>query len=93
MSQALYQRLWLDPDNREVFLLGYPLRLTNTEYALLLCIASSEDAGVSHDTLSEICDQSSITTHLSNINQKASELSDRRLIVYIDQKYKIHENM
>lgn len=69
-----------------VFLLGYDLRLTPTERALLTLLACEYQSSVSTDELVSAClgdcyaDRGSISAHISQINKKAINIGGRSLI-------------
>jgi DNA-binding response OmpR family regulator len=70
------------------FLLGYPLRLTKSEYKILLLLASyPEKAFQSADIVrlafpfSPDVSKNHLAVHVCNINKKAEKISGRKLIV------------
>ena len=86
---------FLTVDSQEVFLLGYPLRLSKTEHKLLDIIARGGRCGV--DDLAELLPQGvskgNVAVHINAINKKARAISGRKLIIYEDQSYKINPFM
>ena len=93
MSEERFTRLALYPERHEAFLLGYPLYLTETEYAIVAFLSSLNGGSASRGTICELCGEESFNIHICNINKKATELSGRKLIVFDGKNYKITENI
>ncbi len=82
-------------DSEHVFLFGYELSLSPTEYKILRSLAEHGD--LSADALTKLCALScghcGVAVHISAINAKAEQISERRLIVCRDSLYRINEMM
>ena len=82
-------------EEQDIFLLGFPLKLTPTERKILIAIANSEV--ISSDELISLLppnvSRGNITVHISSINKKALAIGGRKLILFGEKHYKINENM
>ena len=74
------KRLHLIYKTRLLFLRGFPIRLTDSEFAIVYLITQSGEEGVSVDELLKLFSRSTMTTHVCNINKKAVNTSGIRLI-------------
>ena len=74
--------LYKDDENGLYFYLGYPLKLTGTERAIIEALLKRGNEYVSSEMLeNEIgCSKGSIGVHISSINAKAVEIGRRSLI-------------
>ena len=74
--------LYLDEESGIYFYLGYPLKLTGTERAIIEVLIKSESEYVSAAMLEGEISSSrgSIGVHISSINAKAVEIGGRNLI-------------
>lgn len=96
-----YKFLELGNSNLEAHLLGYPLKLTLSEYRILLYMCQSADETFSPKILLGSCfvesyrmTETNIRTHISSINKKALALCGRRLILSERGKgYRLNEYM
>ena len=79
----------------EIFLLGYRLKLSPTEKAILLKIAKDESASIDQllSLLSSGVSRGNIAVHINSINKKAIAISDRKLVLFEDEKYIINPYM
>ena len=79
-----YKQLTVGNTRDNVFYLGYPLTLTNTEFAILRLFAKFEGNNLSAETIADYCALSgsskSVSLHIFNINGKAKEIGGRTLI-------------
>lgn len=86
---------FLNINGKEVYLIGYPLKLSPTERRLLYAIADSKGKTVD-ELLSLLADgvsRGNVAVHINSINKKAIAVSNRRLILFQDEKYVINEFM
>ncbi len=88
-------RFLLLDDFKRVFLFGYELSLSPSEYRILRALA--EQGELSAALLAELASlgggSDSLAVHISSINGKAKKISERRLIVCRDSQYSINEMM
>ena len=86
---------FLEIDENESFLLGFPLKLTPTERRILLTIAQSGNASTDDliRLLSSGVTRENVTVHICSINKKAHAISGRKLILFGNRQYKINEYM
>lgn len=72
--------------NNEVLFLGYELKLTTTERAILRFLVQESGRDVAVDEITESClgdthlKESNVATHISQINRKAREIGGRNMI-------------
>ena len=97
MSVYRYKYLSVDEETREVYYLGYRLALTKSEFCILCAILKSE-AGVERNEFSDIAaarhgSDRTMKTHICNINKKAADIGDRKLIVNENGRYRLNEFM
>ena len=80
--------LWIDVERRTVCLGGYPLPLTDSEFAVVYLIHSSDKSNASVCELTRLFSRSSLSTHVCNINKKSARLSGRELIERHENSYR-----
>ena len=82
-------------EEETVYLLGFELKLTKTEYKLLCSIANGEKASPEEllGLLRENAKLENIYAHINAINKKAKAISGRKLIVFGQHKYSINPYM
>ena len=91
--------LYLKDDGKRVFLLGYTIELTRTEYIILEALLGADDPISCRELVeryigADKSKESSIAVHICNINKKAWQISKRQLIVSIRSKgYIISEDI
>lgn len=78
-----------------IFLLGLPLLLSPTEERLLRAIAEGGKSGVDDllPLLSSGVSRGNVAVHINSINEKAAEISGRRLIIHEEKQYRINPFM
>ena len=86
----------IDESEKEAYFLGYPMRLTPTEFKILYEIAQAESIDV--DNLSIRCglaelSRGNISVHICAINRKAEMIGKRKLILFKDSNYCLNEFM
>lgn len=72
---------------KEFFLLGYPLRLSPEEAALLRYIQKRRTLGV---RITPNVSKNALAVRVCSINKKAMRVSGRKLIVFIDGAYRLN---
>ena len=91
--------LTLNFDTREVHYLGYPLSLTPTELCLLYCIFYRSPQATTADDLLSLCyfgrsrSISNVSVQLHRINQKASRIDPRPLIIHTRDGYRLRDGI
>lgn len=79
-----FKQLYLGSNKENVYLLGYKLALTKTEYEIVRALLSSRTKSLSSKLISERTGLSlsyqNIAYHVSGINAKAKAISGRALI-------------
>ena len=94
-SLPCYRYLTASDEPNCFYLLGYPLRLSPTESAVLYKLLTEVSLSVDElcvlptKTLSKRC----LAVHVHAINQKAMAISDRRLILFFGDSYRLSHNM
>ena len=90
-----YFFLSINEKSREVYLLGYKMELTPTEYKILDLIFENKHIAPEEmlPFLPARCTRRSIPVHISSINKKAFAISGRQLIRNSGAKYFFSENM
>ena len=85
-----YRFLSLDTEAASAFLLGYPLPLSPTEFAILSAII--ENMPISAKEISEALkiSRKSVAVHVCNINKKALDISARYLIISQSYSYTLN---
>ncbi len=73
--------------DREFFLLGYPLRLSPEEAKLLRRIKKNRTLGIRIGTKASA---NALAVRVCGINKKAMRVSGRKLIVFIDGAYRLN---
>ena len=86
---------FLEIDEKETFLLGYPLKLTPTERRFLLFIAQNEFASADDliPLLRTDASRGNIAVHICEINKKAHLISGRKLVLFEAGQYKLNPYM
>lgn len=83
-SAYSYKHLYVGNTKSDVFYLGYPLSLTDTEFAILRILTVSCGNTLSPKEISNYCalsgSEKSITLHIHNINRKARDIGGRNLV-------------
>ena len=80
------RQLYITPDPDDTRYLGYPLRLSESEHRLLLCLTYLAPRVTSAKDLCRLCDplalhsSKALAVRISAINQKAKEIHPRMLI-------------
>ncbi len=70
----------------EILFLGYELKLTSTERAILYFLVSEKDRDVAIEEITEAClgdthmKEANVSKHISQINRKAKEIGGRTMI-------------
>ena len=86
---------YLDITSKEAYLIGYKLKLSPTERAILLEIA--QNAGASIDELMPLLSngvsRGNIAVHINSINKQAFGVSGRRLVLFENDRYIINPYM
>ena len=91
MIGSSYQKLIISQSEKQITLLGYPLELTDAEYAIVTLLHA--EGGASRQRLGDICPMQSIPVHVCNINRKSRRITQRPLIVFGEGVYRINENL
>lgn len=86
---------FLNVTKDECFLIGYKLKLSPTERAILLEIATKKSASIDEllPLLSTGVSRGNIAVHINSINKKAYAVSSRKLVLFENDKYIINPNM
>ena len=86
---------YLDINTSEAYLIGYKLKLSPTERAILLEIAKNTGASIDGllPLLSEGVSRGNIAVHINSINKKAFGISGRRLVLFENDRYIINSHM
>ena len=86
---------YLNITEDEAYLIGYKLKLSPTERAILLEIANKKCASIEEllPILSDGVSRGNIAVHINSINKKADSISGRRLVLFENNKYIINPNM
>ena len=79
----------------EVYLIGYRLKLSPTERAILYEIADKGSASIDEllPLLSSGVSRGNIAVHINSINKKADSVSGRRLVLFENDKYILNPSM
>lgn len=79
----------------EAYLIGYKLKLSPTERAILLKIAESKGASIDEliPILSDGVSRGNVAVHINAINKKAIAVSRRRLVLFENDRYIINPYM
>lgn len=93
-----YKQLYVGSTKNDVFYLGYPLSLTDTEFAIVRILALLCGNTLNPSQLSEYCslsgDKKSIALHIHNINRKARTIGGRNLVKnHKNQGYFLNDEM
>ena len=87
--QSHQAHLVIAPDGKDILYLGYPMHLTPTEFRILSYLMQREggtsdaDAILAHCYQSKQPDASNVSVRISLINQKASLIGGRKLILFV----------
>ena len=86
---------YLDITSKEAYLIGYKLKLSPTERAILLEIAQNAGATIDElmPLLSDGVSRGNIAVHINAINKKAFGVSGRRLVLFENDRYIINPYM
>ena len=86
---------YLDITSKEAYLIGYKLKLSPTERAILLEIAQKAGASIDElmPLLSDGVSRGNIAVHIKAINKKAFGVSGRRLVLFENDRYIINPYM
>ena len=86
---------YLDITSKKAYLIGYKLKLSPTERAILLEIAKNTGASIDGllPLLSEGVSRGNIAVHINSINKKAFGISGRRLVLFENDRYIINSHM
>ena len=86
---------FLNITNDEVYLIGYRLKLSPTERAILYEIADKGSASIDEllPLLSSGVSRGNIAVHINSINKKADGVSGRRLVLFENDKYILNPYM
>lgn len=86
---------YLDITSKEAYLIGYKLKLSPTERAILLEIAQNAGAAIDElmPLLSDGVSRGNIAVHINAINKKAFGVSGRRLVLFENDRYIINPYM
>ena len=78
-----------------IYLLGHPLKLSPTEERLLRAVAEGGKSGVDDllPLLSAGVSRGNIAVHITSINNKATMISGRKIIIHEEKRYKINPFM
>ena len=81
--------------DKDVYLIGYKLKLSPTERTLLCEIALKKGASIEelHHLLTEGVNPGNIAVHINSINKKANNISGRKLVLFENGKYIINPYM
>ena len=96
-----FKHLKLGDDRASCLFLGYPIKLTETEYRILLYMCSCDRKVISAEEILAYCFAESyrmsitnVRSHISSINRKAKSLGGRKLILSVREKgYMLNEYM
>ena len=85
--------LSITPD--EAYLIGYKLKLSPTERAILFEIANKKSASIDEllPLLSSVVSRGNIAVHINSINKKAYAVSGRKLVLFENDRYIINPYM
>lgn len=97
-SYLFYKHLFVSVRDNKVFYLGYKLPLTKTEYYVLKILINSQNTPISADEIASIISQNmkkeNAIYHISRINCKAKNISERILIKnFAKNGYFLNEEM
>lgn len=86
---------YLNITKDEAYLIGYKLKLSPTERAILFEIANNNGATID-DLLHLLADgvsRGNIAVHINSINKKAERVSGRKLVLFQDDRYVLNPYM
>lgn len=86
---------FLEIDEEQAYLLGFPLKLTPTEHRFLLFIAQNSFASANDliPLLRTNASRGNISVHICEINKKAYAISGRKLVMFESGYYHINPYM
>ena len=86
---------FLNISDDDVYLIGYKLKLSPTERAILCEIAKGKGASIEDllPILSVGVSRGNIAVHINSINKKAENISGRKLILFDSGKYILNPYM
>lgn len=86
---------FLTIEEKNVYLIGYKLKLSPSERNLLLNIANSKGKTIDELLLllNDGVSRGNVAVHINSINKKAMAVSERKLILFEDEKYIINPYM
>ncbi len=90
-----YGVLKFEQKSRNIRLLGYPLSLSKTDYAIVKFLVSSKENPIVYETFSELLKISNncLSTHICTVNKKAFAIIDRKLIIHTKRGYMLNPYM
>ena len=86
---------FLNIEKNVVYLIGYPIKLSPSERALLYEIAAKNGASIDDllSLLAEGVSRGNVAVHINSINRKAEAISGRRLVLFENEKYILNPYM
>lgn len=86
---------FLSINGKKVYLIGYPLKLSPSERNLLLSIAESKGKTIDEllSVLNDGVSRGNVAVHINSINKKAIAISNRKLVLFENEKYIINPYM
>ena len=86
---------FLNIEKNGVYLIGYPIKLSPSECALLYEIAAKNGASIDDllSLLAEGVSRGNVAVHINSINRKAKAISGRRLVLFENEKYILNPHM
>lgn len=86
---------YLNITKDESYLIGYKLKLTPTERAILFEIAVKSSATIDEllSLLSDGVSRGNIAVHINSINKKANAVSGRKLVLFENNSYILNPYM
>lgn len=86
---------FLNIEKNGVYLIGYPIKLSPSERALLYEIAAKNGASIDDllSLLAEGVSRGNVAVHINSINRKAEAISGRRLVLFENEKYILNPYM
>ena len=80
---------FLNIEKNGVYLIGYPIKLSPSERALLYEIAAKNGVAIDDllPLLAEGVSRGNVAVHINSINRKAEAISGRRLVLFENEKY------
>ena len=80
---------------KDTTLLGYPLSLSKKDYFIVKLLVLAKENAIHQKDLSNIIGmtENCLSVHVSNINAKAKQITDRKLIIHTNEGYKLNPYM